>query len=658
MKNKKKILFCCSVLGIILFSNRLNVEVKGNEREIVSSATKSNQNIAKRLEIKQSEHVGNYRTRILDNSFGPSTNQSTGIYKQMHEAIEIYVDEQTDQRNMSSYTISSMALNDYHEGANFGTPLKKGKNVIAGNVEGIIHIQNETDPTPQGSIHVEIKGGITVPRFILGEMTNQQWRELVNNYPDAPGYELVGDRVLITGSDRSIYLVKDPTKILETQEKVVKLHDQTAGLDGSSAIHRNPIDLVQHMRETKDSNYFMYAYYQHTAYHTDTMDALLEPEKLNQWGMWHEIGHTYQMNRMDWYDMVEVTVNIYSLRAQKAFGQRSRLEEDNTYREMFKYLNQTKKEFDKQDLWIRLGMFWQLELAFGEDFYPNLHKHYREEQKSLSSEQVKRQYFVVSASKISGKNLTPFFEQWGIEVTNESKKELAGLPKLTKKIWEYRDEMTGEVGDIEEEKDTQAPTIPTNIKAAIVTSDSVQLSWNPSTDNTGVTGYNIYRNGQWLAKTEQINFSDLNLNSNTTYIYQISAYDAKNNESDKSQSLVVTTKEENSSSDTWMKESIYVEGDIVTYKGINYRAKWWNKGAVPDVSDVWEAINDPGNQQWSKEKVYVLGDIVIYNGVTYRAKWWVKGEAPDVSQAWETIGGRAGSFSSMEDKMIEPSQVE
>ena len=118
--------------------------------------------------------------------------------------------------------------------------------------------------------------------------------------------------------------------------------------------------------------------------------------------------------------------------------------------------------------------------------------------------------------------------------------------------------MTGEVGDIEEEKDTQAPTIPTNIKAAIVTSDSVQLSWNPSTDNTGVTGYNIYRNGQWLAKTEQINFSDLNLNSNTTYIYQISAYDAKNNESDKSQSLVVTTKEENSSSDTWMKESIYV----------------------------------------------------------------------------------------------------
>ncbi len=79
------------------------------------------------------------------------------------------------------------------------------------------------------------------------------------------------------------------------------------------------------MRETKEADAFMYAFYQHTAYHTETMDALLEPEKLNQWGMWHEIGHTYQMERMDWHDMVEVTVNIYSLRAQKAFGQRRRI---------------------------------------------------------------------------------------------------------------------------------------------------------------------------------------------------------------------------------------------------------------------------------------------------------------------------------------------
>lgn len=637
MKNKKKLLFCCSMLGIILFSNRLSVEVKGNEREFVSSTTKSNQNIAKYLEIKQSEHVENYRARILDNWFGPSTNQSTGIYKRAHEVIEIYVDEQTDQRKMPSYTISGIALNDYNEGANSGKTLKKGKNIIAGSMEGIIHIQNETEQTAQGSIHVEIRGGITVPRFILGETTNQEWQELVSNYPDAPGYELVGDTVLITGSNESIHLVKDPTKILETQEKVVRLHDQTAGLDGSSSLHRRPTGLVQHMRETKEADAFMYAFYQHTAYHTETMDALLEPEKLNQWGMWHEIGHTYQMERMDWHDMVEVTVNIYSLRAQKAFGQRSRLEEGNTYREMFNYLNQTKKEFDQQDVWMRLGMFWQLELAFGEDFYPNLHKRYREEQKSLSSEQAKRQYFVVSASKISGKNLTPFFEQWGIEVTNESKKELAALPKLTKKIWEYRDEMTGEIGNIEE--DTQAPTIPTNI-VATVTSDSVQLRWNPASDNVGVTGYNIYRNGQWIAKTGQTNFSDLHLNSNTTYTYQISAYDAKNNESDKSQSLTVVTKEENSSSDTWAKESVYVAGDIVTYKGITYRAKWWNKGAVPGVSDVWEAINEPGsNQQWSKEKAYVQGDIVIYNGVTYRAKWWVKGETPDTSQASEPIGG-------------------
>ena len=61
-------------------------------------------------------------------------------------------------------------------------------------------------------------------------------------------------------------------------------------------------------------------------------------------------------------------------------------------------------------------MFWQLELAFGEDFYPNLHKMYQERTTIFPpTEQEKRQYFVVGDFKISGQNLQPFFEKWGIK---------------------------------------------------------------------------------------------------------------------------------------------------------------------------------------------------------------------------------------------------
>ena len=43
--------------------------------------------------------------------------------------------------------------------------------------------------------------------------------------------------------------------------------------------------------------------------------------------------------------------------------------------------------------------------------------------------------------------------------------------------------------------DTQAPTAPANLAVTGVTSNSISLNWTASTDNVGVTGYRIYRNG-------------------------------------------------------------------------------------------------------------------------------------------------------------------
>src|SRR6185437_10541452 len=43
--------------------------------------------------------------------------------------------------------------------------------------------------------------------------------------------------------------------------------------------------------------------------------------------------------------------------------------------------------------------------------------------------------------------------------------------------------------------DTQAPTTPTNLAASAASSSQINLSWTASTDNVGVMGYRIYRNG-------------------------------------------------------------------------------------------------------------------------------------------------------------------
>jgi subtilisin family serine protease len=87
--------------------------------------------------------------------------------------------------------------------------------------------------------------------------------------------------------------------------------------------------------------------------------------------------------------------------------------------------------------------------------------------------------------------------------------------------------------------DTQPPTIPTNLRARIVSSSRVDVAWNASTDNVGVAGYRLYRNGKLIKTTPALGFSDRNVRAGGTYYYRVAAFDAKGNQSDKSKYIRV-----------------------------------------------------------------------------------------------------------------------
>ncbi|WP_193726654.1 NPCBM/NEW2 domain-containing protein [Paenibacillus guangzhouensis] len=89
--------------------------------------------------------------------------------------------------------------------------------------------------------------------------------------------------------------------------------------------------------------------------------------------------------------------------------------------------------------------------------------------------------------------------------------------------------------------DTQAPTVPTNLAASNITENSVQLSWTASTDNVGVTGYDIY-NGSTLAGTSTTtSFSITGLTAGTAYTFTVKAKDAADNSSAASHAVNITT---------------------------------------------------------------------------------------------------------------------
>jgi chitodextrinase len=90
--------------------------------------------------------------------------------------------------------------------------------------------------------------------------------------------------------------------------------------------------------------------------------------------------------------------------------------------------------------------------------------------------------------------------------------------------------------------DTTPPSIPTGLLATVISSTQINLSWLASTDNVGVTGYKVYRNGTQIATTSNTSYSDTGLSPSTTYKYTVSAYDAAGNNSNKSGSVSATTK--------------------------------------------------------------------------------------------------------------------
>jgi hypothetical protein len=92
-------------------------------------------------------------------------------------------------------------------------------------------------------------------------------------------------------------------------------------------------------------------------------------------------------------------------------------------------------------------------------------------------------------------------------------------------------------------EDTQPPTAPANLSAAPASSAPVDVSWDPSTDDVGVTGYRVYRDNALVATTggTQTSYADSGVAPATTYTYEVTAIDAVGRESPRSNAATVTT---------------------------------------------------------------------------------------------------------------------
>jgi Glycosyl hydrolase family 12/Cellulose binding domain/Fibronectin type III domain len=95
--------------------------------------------------------------------------------------------------------------------------------------------------------------------------------------------------------------------------------------------------------------------------------------------------------------------------------------------------------------------------------------------------------------------------------------------------------------------DTTPPSAPQNLTASNVTATGAALSWGASTDNVGVTGYNVFRRQGTSGSFTQIgsatgtSFAVTGLAGSTPYSFSVTARDAAGNTSGQSNTVTVTT---------------------------------------------------------------------------------------------------------------------
>ncbi|PGC11314.1 wall-associated protein [Bacillus wiedmannii] len=377
-------------------------------------------------------------TNRLKVSFHLSANEPTGIYAKENEEIAIEI-----KGTQSIQAFIGTRSYDEKEPEKFD--LKPGKNVISSPNGGILYFYNMNK---EGEVIASVtNGGSHFPLFILGKHTKKDFDEMLKKYKDPYAVELKGERSLITASYNAVQdhmNGTDPTKLMKLHDKIIRLENAVAGLsEDGIGVAKSPNHYVQFVEERKpDEDDYMFATDYRTAYIPKVMNRVLDLEVLEKdgWGPWHEVGHLHQQRPWDWDAVGEVTVNIYSLAVQKALG--NKLDMEDHYKKSFEYLERPIEEriIDKFD---PLTMFWQLNVVYGEHFYPTLHQAYRllSEEEMPTSDEEKKQMFIYMTSKVAGQNLVPFFEEWGLTPNDETREKIEklNLPKLEKEIWKATD---------------------------------------------------------------------------------------------------------------------------------------------------------------------------------------------------------------------------
>ncbi|WP_275315636.1 endonuclease [Tenacibaculum bernardetii] len=198
--------------------------------------------------------------------------------------------------------------------------------------------------------------------------------------------------------------------------------------------------------------------------------------------------------------------------------------------------------------------------------------------------------------------------------------------------------------------DTAAPSTPSNLTASNITETFVNLNWNAATDNTAVTGYDVYKGSAKIATVTTTNYSVSGLTAATNYTFYVKAKDAAGNISTSSNTVGVTTK------------SVVV--NYCASKGNNSSYEYIDNVAIGGISNASSSNNGYGDfTSQTGNLPYGNNTIIIsagFSGSSYTEFWkvWIDFNKNGIFESnEEVVSGSSSSSANLSASFTVPTSA-
>lgn len=217
-------------------------------------------------------------------------------------------------------------LNDGTSLSPMELPLHHGTNVITASIDGMLYIQNRTS---EKAVVVEVHGGSPIPTYIKGVTDRNTFDAQIKKWNTAPFIELIGENVLANFQYTMAVPSLEATPI-NLDQRIDLLDKVVVHTNAFYGLSKNAIDFARkyphriYIANPDTGGGYASATESRITFQIDSGAGrhLLVSREDDQFGYYHEVGHTYQMDEIRWSGLIEVTVNLAALYVWKRWVNR------------------------------------------------------------------------------------------------------------------------------------------------------------------------------------------------------------------------------------------------------------------------------------------------------------------------------------------------